>query len=185
MSSHTNLFENIYQYLDKGYDAAQANHQYSAQVLQQLITSRVPENHNNFWNRSISYPRYSTTPSPVRVPSKTIHQELMTKAAYYHTFPPFKVSFELPKPSPHRPVFRNEFADCKFEKENVPRHEVTQYYPQPPARTTLLKHCKFCKKNGEHPDMYLSHQLFNDKELSCPILATFTCTLCQEKGHTR
>lgn len=173
MSSQSELFSSIYDFLDKGYDRVNArggNYQQPFTLLHQEI--------GKLWNRSgheLNYSKYSPSPAPnYRNDRKTIQQELSHMAPYYNMYQPCSIA-DPPKPSPLIPQFRNEFADLR------PRPEPQLNMPPPPAKTTGLKpHCKFCKNNGEHPDMYLSHQLS-----SCPILTTFNCTNCNQKGHTQ
>lgn len=117
---------------------------------------------------------------PYRSDRKTIQQELYPLVPLYNTYAPFHLTLEA-TPNPAIPEFRNEFADIKLPIEK-PRQDI----PPPPARTNGLKFfCKFCKKNGEHPQKYMSHSLFNDNELVCPILATHLCDNCHKIGHTR
>lgn len=209
MTSQSALFADIFQCLEKGYEAASSpvvSQHYPFTLLHQQIGCRshcypLPsdqscktsgQNNDNLWMRSgghrLSYPRYSTTESvPTDYPFKrktTIQQELMYMMTQYKSYVPFQFTTELPQPSPFIPQFQNEFADCRLEEERR-RPEFRSTAPPPPARTTGLKHCKFCKKNGEHPVKYMSHQLFIDNEVVCPILATFTCANCNQKGHTR
>lgn len=46
--------------------------------------------------------------------------------------------------------------------------------------------CSFCRKNGETPTYYKSHNLKNENnQVTCPVLKEFICPLCKVKGkHT-
>lgn len=198
MNPQSDLFTNIYSFLEKGFDAANGRgiHNYTLgsmnkhdhQRKKKAFAENEPpkssgSGYEKLWMRSgheLNYQKYSTVP---RIADRnSIQHELSNMLPYYKTYSPYQLSVEPPKPIPTMPQFRNEFANWRIEK---PRQLDGPVIPPPPAKTTGVKHCKFCKKNGEHPDMYMSHQLFNDKELVCPILATFTCANCKEKGHTR
>lgn len=98
------------------------------------------------------------------------------------------VPMELPEPTPTLPQFRNEFADYRIGSEPTMNHVPMLRPPLKPQKLNSelpLKHCKFCKKNGESADRYMSHQLFDQNEIVCPVLRTFICTNCGNKGHTR
>lgn len=49
--------------------------------------------------------------------------------------------------------------------------------------------CRFCKQNGESPQVYRSHTLKSAKgSVVCPILRNYTCAICEATGeyaHTR
>lgn len=199
MGSQSELFSNIYKFLDRGYDARGSSYQYPFHLLNQKIgypgSSDAGKGfsgtgiYDKPWSRPSvpgqdwSYPKYSPTGGGRR----TLQQELASMVPHYKTYRPYQITSEPPIPNPAIPQFRNEFADIQIEPVRRP------YIPPPPARTTGLKPyskvqkgCKFCIKNGEHAGKFMTHTLFdNDNQLSCPILATFTCATCNQKGHTR
>lgn len=199
MNPQSDFFSTMYNYLEKGYLDGKV-HGINNYTLGSMYASnrkkpntKHAENEppktapthdkDKMWMRSgseITYPKYKYPTTPMlRSDRKGIQHEMFSMLPKYKTWSPYQLSVELPKPGPAAP-FQNEFADWRIEKSvDAP------YIPPPPAKTTGVKHCKFCKKNGEHPDMYMSHQLFNGQELACPILATFNCTNCNQKGHTR
>ncbi|RDD42367.1 Nanos-like protein 1 [Trichoplax sp. H2] len=44
--------------------------------------------------------------------------------------------------------------------------------------------CVFCRNNGEHEDVYTSHQLKDaDGKITCPILKAYTCPICGATGE--
>jgi len=47
--------------------------------------------------------------------------------------------------------------------------------------------CKFCKNNGEAPEVYTKHRLQHDERTLCPLLRHYVCRLCGgtgDKAHT-
>lgn len=137
------------------------------------LSSGNPLNYQNFDLRM-----------PTRGPAmgrKTIREELSNSASY-RSF--YQVSADPPQPIPTLAQFRNEFADIGVDNQNILPPPAP---PLPPKTLGMaqLKHCQFCKKNGEHAIQYMSHQLFDQKEIVCPVLRTFNCANCGKMGHTR
>ena len=66
------------------------------------------------------------------------------------------------------------FKILKKVRDAEKRKKFTNRYPK--------MQCKFCKNNGERPDVYTKHQLIVDGITVCPLLRHYTCHLCGQTG---
>ncbi|KAK0044437.1 NANOS1 [Biomphalaria pfeifferi] len=47
---------------------------------------------------------------------------------------------------------------------------------------TPKMNCKFCKNNGESPEVYTKHRLHYNEKTVCPLLRHYVCRLCNSTG---
>nr|QFQ59536.1 nanos3 [Clogmia albipunctata] len=89
-----------------------------------------------------------------------------------------EIETQKEKPFVPLPVFTNDLADWG-------NHEFRKNTRKKSIKHETVKYCTFCKKNGELPETYMSHQLNDENNKTCPVLSKCICSACEQLGHTR
>ncbi len=124
---------------------------------------------------------------------------------------PFPLFFQPPPPPPSPALtYAGAAAAAQFPPQNPWHPQPQGYFQQPPApfpyhpdvpaiaRPTPVnqyvasyrgsfrpgRECKFCKNNGETPELYRSHVLRNPSNglIICPVLRSHVCDICGATG---
>ncbi|XP_005096656.1 uncharacterized protein LOC101848040 [Aplysia californica] len=70
---------------------------------------------------------------------------------------------------------REEFLlTLEAEREKQRKLVLPKYTPK--------MNCKFCKNNGESPEVYTKHRLHYNEKTICPLLRHYVCRLCNSTG---
>lgn len=96
----------------------------------------------------------------------------------------------VPSPMPPPQPFGQRLALTDARAPSAPMRQRFERSAKAQPNIGHGRECKFCKNNGETPELYKSHVLRNTatNQLVCPVLREHVCEICHATGddaHTR